>query len=118
MTFQDGDIGNTDAEKTARKQRIAGSTLLTFFSRPRLSFLAQQRLLHPGISFGLKLTWHLANFSLMAANSRPDGGARVLIFISVYRVRHVRANNSLFKTQVERMLQGTTVKYPLNGVKT
>ena len=54
----------------------------------------------------------------MAANSRPDGGARVLIFISVYRVRHVRANNSLFKTQVERKLQGTTVKYPLNGVKT
>ena len=118
VTLQDGDVENSGAAITARKQKIAGSSLLTFFARPRISFLAQHRLLYPGISFGLKLTRHPAKFSLMSADSQPEGGARVLITNSVYHVRRVRANNALFNAQVERLLQGTTLKYPLNRIKT
>ena len=54
----------------------------------------------------------------MSAVSQPDGGARVLITNSVYHVRQVRANNALFNAQVERLLQGATLKYPLNRIKT
>ena len=54
----------------------------------------------------------------MSAASQPDGDARVLITNSVYHFRRVRANNALLNAQVERLLQGTTLKYPLNRIKT
>ena len=54
----------------------------------------------------------------MSTGSQPDNEARALITNSVYHVRCVRANSGLFDAKVERMLQGTTVKYPLNRIKT
>ena len=79
VTSQDGDV----ATITARKQKIAGSSLLTFIARPRIYFFTQHRLFYSGISFGLKLSRHPAKFSLMSADSQPDGGARVFITNSV-----------------------------------
>ena len=54
----------------------------------------------------------------MSANSQPDGGALVLITNSVYHVRRVHSNNALFSAEVERLLQGTTLKYSFNLIKT
>ena len=65
MTLQDEDVEGSDAVIT----EISESSLLTFFARPQLSFLAQHRLLYQDISFDLKLTCHPAKLSLMSTVS-------------------------------------------------
>ena len=69
MTLQDEDVEGSDAVITAKKRQISESSLLTFFARPQLSFLAQHRLLYQGISFDLKLTCHPAKLCLMSTVS-------------------------------------------------
>ena len=54
----------------------------------------------------------------MSADSQTNDGAWELITNSFYHVKRVTADNSLFNAQVERVLQSTIVKHPINCIKT
>ena len=106
-----------NASQLKRKALVAASTTQSFFMRPRLSMLSQSRFLYPGIDFSLKLTRTRASFALLATNNNPADGARILITKAVYHVRRMIPNDSLFNAQAQNLLNGATVKYPIDRVR-
>ena len=105
------------ADITTRKALVGSSATRSFFMRPRLSMLGQSRFLYPGIDFSLKLTRNPASFSLLAADNAPADGARVKITKAVYHVRRMAPNDSVFNAQAENLLNGATLKYPIDRVR-
>jgi hypothetical protein len=102
---------------TARKALAAGSKTLSFMMRPRLSFMSQSRLLYPRLSFSLKLSRNPASYCLSAADNNPNDGAKVIITKAIFHVRRMIANDSLYLAHAQRLVDGATVKYPIDRTR-
>ena len=111
---------DTEAEVLAavlkRKELIAGSAVLSFCLRLRLSIMSSERLLFPGLNLQVRLQRAEASYSLMSATANPAGGARVLITNAVLHARRVIANDALFGAQSDLLISGATAKYPMQRV--
>jgi hypothetical protein len=115
-TAVNGDGQDADA-LLARKGLCVGSKTLSFMMRPRLSFMAQSRLLYPRLAFSLKMSRNPASYCLSAASNTPNAGAKVIITKAVFHVRRMIANDSLYLAHAQRLLEGATVKYPIDRTR-
>jgi hypothetical protein len=115
-TAVDGDAQGAAAIAT-RKALCTGSKTLSFMMRPRLSFMSQARLLYPRLAFSLKLSRNPASFCLTSDSANPNDGAKVVITKAVFHVRRMIANDSLYLAHAQRLLDGATVKYPIDRTR-
>jgi hypothetical protein len=105
------------ASTVPRKTLCVGSKTLSFMMRPRLSFMSQSRLLYPRLAFSLKMSRNPASYCLSAATNTPNDGAKVIITKAVFHVRRMIANDSLYLAHSKRLLDGATVKYPIDRTR-
>jgi hypothetical protein len=115
-TAVDGE-DQTDAQRLARKTLSRSSNTLNFMMRPRLSFMSQSRLLYPRLSFSLKLSRSPASYCLSARDNAPNDGAKVVITKAVFHVRRMIANDSLYLAHAQRLVEGATIKYPIDRTR-
>lgn len=109
---------HTNEEIAVRRAYIRGSLYLSFFVRLRSGFLNSDRLLFPGYTLGIKLTRTSPNFCLAAASNNPGHGAKVEIHNCSFFAYRVKANDALFKAQMDMMLEGARLKFPMRRIKT
>jgi hypothetical protein len=54
---------------------------------------------------------------LSADDNAPNGGAKVIITKAVFHVRRMIANDSLYLAHSKRLMEGATVKYPIDRTR-
>lgn len=107
---------NADQLK-ARRDRIAGSPTMTCYMRPRLAFMDSERYIFPGLSVKLEITRTAPAFVQLGDAANPADSAKILITKAVYHVRRAYVNPSIFNAQVEQMVKGARIKYPITRTR-
>ena len=108
---------NPDADIAKRKTLVKNSPALSFTMRPRSAVLASEAYLFPGTS--LTITFHRspASFCLFATDNSPTNGASVVIDKITLYANRLKANASLFSSQMELALAGNSINYPIRRIK-